>query len=239
MHPPRLADVAGFESLAPQLLDEVYQSKRPWTERMDRAFSRLPAAGVTPEDLLRSVAQAPLPADIARALRLVHETPGAVSCILSDSNTLFIDAVLAENGLADVFEAGIQTNPATIVDVSPAAGEASSEPVAAARRISVRPFCPAVRRPHRCSDCSANMCKGELVRETMARHAGGRFCYVGDGRNDFCGCRQLPEGSFALPRAGFPLARMLAREPIPARVAPWGSPAELLASIKNLIGELL
>lgn len=205
---------------------------------MDRALSLLPAAGVSPEQLLGCVAKAPLPDDTALALRLIRDSPRAVSAVVSDSNTLYIDAVLREHQLTDAFEAGIQTNPASIVAVEPSgAVEESAPDRRVLSKLSVSPFCPALHDDHSCTACSSNMCKGELVRELQAKpdFAAATFVYVGDGSNDLCGCRQLRTGSHALARSGFSLAKKLRSAAIPATVTQWDIPRDLLQALKTIL----
>jgi pyridoxal phosphate phosphatase PHOSPHO2 len=229
-------DLVGFASLAPDILArEISGSNLAWTARIDRALALLPAAGVSPEQLLSCVAQAPLPREVAATLRLIRDAPHAVSAIISDANSLYIEAVLRENWLLDAFEAGIQTNPAAIVAATGLGDDSCDASGCVTRRISVSPFCPTLHTPHNCATCSANMCKGELVRELMEKYRDATFVYVGDGGNDLCGCRQLPRGSHALPREGYPLARKLAKIPIQASVANWHSPAALFETVQRVL----
>lgn len=232
-------DTFVFECLAPEILEkEIYLSELQWTARMNHALSLLPAAGVSPKQVLECAARAPLPDDTASALRLIRDCPRAVSAVISDANTLYIDAVLREHKLGDAFEAGILSNPASIVSVeaSTVAEESPSSPRVLSR-LAVSPFCPALHENHGCRACSANMCKGELVRELQARpaYASATFVYVGDGSNDFCGCRQLPSGGRVLARTGFALAKKLESSAVAASVTLWASPLELLQALKSIL----
>lgn len=225
------SDTIPFESLAPHILEEdIRKSTLPWTERMDTALAKLPAAGIQPEDVLDCVSRAIVHADTRAMLALLRECPYAASAIISDSNTLYIDAVLAANGLSDAFGLGIWTNLATFVEMDLECGK---EPTNVTKRLSVFPYSTGDSR-RECS-CPANMCKGAIVRDIMKEHPGVTFVYCGDGSNDFCGAKQLPGGSFVLPRAGFALERKLCRKNIAADVLPWKNGTELRISVEKIL----
>jgi pyridoxal phosphate phosphatase PHOSPHO2 len=157
---------------------------------------------------------------------MVHAAPHAVSAILSDANTLYIDAVLRKANLADAFEAGIVTNPARIL---PQMDDVAS-------RVTVSPFRAASgRAPHQCRACPVNMCKGDLVEGLFARYPDARFVYVGDGTNDLCPSRRLASDGTVLPRVGFALSEALLRTTIEAQVLPWESPVQLRLAIDKLV----
>lgn len=238
-----LQDTIPFECLAPELLErEIYQSRLPWTARIDHALSLLPAAGISPQQVLDCVAKAPLPDETATALQLIRDSSRVVSAIVSDANSLYIDAVLQKHNLEDAFEGGIQTNPASIVSVEATGAAEESAPASRVRsRLSVSPFCPVLHDNHGCAACNANMCKGELVRELQKRpgFASATFIYVGDGSNDFCGCLQLRPGSHVLARAGFALAKRLQGSDIAATVTNWASPSDLLRAINSIVSPYL
>jgi pyridoxal phosphate phosphatase PHOSPHO2 len=226
-------DTFVFERLAPDILDSYIHSgsRSPttsWTSLMDAALELVARRGISADTVLETVSEAPLPVEIRDALALVRDAPHAVSAMLSDANTLYIDAVLTRWGLTDAFEAAIVTNPAHIV---PRTDSLSS-------RVTVTPFhAGSGRPPHVCTACPANMCKGDLFLELAARYPEARFVYVGDGANDLCPSKRLGVDGTVLPRVGYTLARKLATTQVCAQVRPWTTPCQLRESIQTVLSE--
>jgi Putative Phosphatase len=93
-------------------------------------------------------------------MRLIRDEPLAVSAIISDASSLYIEAVLRENRLLDAFEAGIQTNPAAIITATGPRDGSWSASGCVTRRIPVSPFCPTLHTPHDCATCQRKYVQG-------------------------------------------------------------------------------
>ena len=148
-----------------------------------------------------------------KALRAVKAAANTDAIIISDANSVFIDCIVQECGVADVFRA-VLTNPATFDS---------------AGQLSV-----AWHHTHQCQRCrgTPNMCKGEpyinipSLNLLCVHHPPGtilkgylessaeqysRVVYVGDGHNDLCPLLQLTSGDVGVVRKGYSLEKALAR----------------------------
>lgn len=131
---------------------------------------------------------------------------------LSNSNSIYIQAVLEAQGLSDLFDE-IITNP------SRWEGE----------RLRVTRRLPPDGPQHHCTlDCSANMCKGEELDAWVNAHGGrgafDRIVYVGDGHNDFCPITRLEARDIACVRTGRSLEKKVKGDEgksLQARVQYW------------------
>lgn len=147
-----------------------------------------------------------------KAVRAVEAAQDADAIIISDSNSVFIDCILQECGVADVFST-VLTNPASF----------SSEGL-----LSV-----AWHHTHDCQRCKTtpHMCKGEvrvdspslvlLCFDTIigtilkcyfadSAEKYSRVVYIGDGQNDLCPMLQLKKGDVGVVRRGHGLEKALA-----------------------------
>lgn len=161
----------------------------PWTRLMDATLSAAAAQlGATPADVRAAVRALPVDAGLADWLcGAATARRGMEMVIVSDANSVYIAEVLAHHGLTSCV-AEVHTNPA-----------AWDERTGALR------VAPLHAAPHGCHRCPANMCKGQVVRDVLARRravgaAPDAVVYVGDGRGDFCPTVQLLEDD-ALGRA--------------------------------------
>jgi len=222
-------DLIIFERLSPSLLEELRHAPRNptfgWTQLVDTGLGKLSAAGITSHQILEASAAAHFPRATADAIRSIARDPHAQSAILSDANTLFIDACLRKNDLdaASCFQAGIFTNPAVVDDLD---------------RIRVSPFIPLddTARQHGCHSCARNMCKGALLEQlTAGRFVDWRIVYIGDGSNDFCPSKRIGPDGFVFPREGYSLAKKLAASPPEATVKPWGNAQQLQKFIAEVL----
>ena len=150
--------------------------------------------------------------------------------IISDSNSVFIDAILKEHKLAPLFQ--VFTNPARFDEQG----------------------CLHVDMYHRqdwCHLSTVNLCKGHILKEFIRdRQAEGgvsfnHIVYVGDGFNDLCPGLQLrPSVDALMPRVDFKLFKVLKNinendDPVPkshlkASVLPWTSGLDILNHVKSL-----
>jgi pyridoxal phosphate phosphatase PHOSPHO2 len=173
-----------------------------WTQIMQTQLADLAVQqGYSKDDVLqclRSVIMDPILLDALRALRS-SQSPRVVMAIASDANTIFIDEILRSNGLGEGLFEAVHTNPAVWAE-----GDV----------IHVEPYQP-VDAPHSCArGCSANMCKGKILREVREKLGlkdveGLRTIFVGDGTNDFCPSLSLGPNDLVLAREGFALQKLI------------------------------
>ena len=124
------SDTVVFDVLAPPLGVELRALARSvqWTDLMDQMLGRqgafvfvcgfltplsgrrLHAAGFGQEDVVRALHTVALDPALLDALRALHTSGYADLRIVSDANTVFIDAILRHHGAADFF-ARVVTNP--------------------------------------------------------------------------------------------------------------------------------
>lgn len=224
-------DTLVFEKLAPQILESHRAHVRTepgphlWTTLIANGLTSLFEIGKTPAEILSAAAEAPLPADTASALLAIASSPVARSLVLSDANSLFIQACLDKARLPqnDIFEAGVITNPAYIEE----SGNITLHPF-------ISPHDP--DKAHKCLRCPANLCKGEVLQRLVAdEYQGWRVVYVGDGGNDYCPVIRMQEDGVVLVRKGFPLHKKIINAPPKASVRVWETPQDLRRFVNELI----
>lgn len=227
-------DLLVFERLAPDMIEYVIRPRHSrgdlWTNVMDSALGVLAYdRRVNADNVLSTVASARLPTSTRDALCAIRDCPHAAAAMLSDANSLYIAAVLKEHCLEDVFDAGIFTNPARIV-------QASNHCKHNITRVTVTPFNDGVAVPHHgCQRCPLNLCKGELLLKLAEKYTRAIVVYVGDGSNDLCAADKVLHPGYVLPRAGFALHKILAKVRLNANVLPWASPEMLYACVNDII----
>ena len=150
--------------------------------------------------------------EATKALHAVKAAANTDAIIISDANSVFIDCILQECGVADVFRT-VLTNPATF---------------SSGGQLSV-----AWHHTHHCQRCSGtpNMCKGGNPKDCLrilfhvcfplgtilrgyleiSSEEYSKVVYVGDGRNDLCPLLQLNSGDVGIVRKGYSLEKALAR----------------------------
>ncbi|XP_061602669.1 pyridoxal phosphate phosphatase PHOSPHO2 [Cololabis saira] len=225
------------------LPDSVRLSYRKghWTEFMGRVMSHIGEQRVSAEQIRVVMETIPFTAGMPELLSFIAQNKNAVDCIVvSDSNSVFIHWILAAAGLGSAVDQ-VFTNPA---EFGPSGA------------LEVRPH-----HDHACPSCPVNLCKRAVLEEFLARRAAagtgyGRVLYVGDGGNDLCPTAALRGHDVALPRRGYSLEKLLARQevqdqqdqqnkqgaqdgaPLRARVVPWSSGAEVLQELKDAMTAL-
>lgn len=155
---------------------------RGWTQLMDMALGEVHAAGHSAEDIRGSLRRIPIHPGALEAVRAAR-TAGAEQRILSDANTVYIDAVLDDQQLCSAF-AEVATNPARYEESGQLRVRAHQPPGA----------------PHGCELCPSNLCKGAVLDAWLAALAPSRCVYVGDGSGDFCPATRLRAGDVLLAR---------------------------------------
>lgn len=224
-------DTLVFDKHAPQVLEahrtHVRTNPPPylWTTMIGNGLKFLFEKGVTPHEILSTASDAPLPSETASALRAIASSENAESLILSDANSLFIQACLDKAALPhnEIFEGGIITNPSFIEESG---------------QISLHPFIPSddPDKQHRCSTCAPNLCKGEVLQRLMVgQYSGWRIVYVGDGANDYCPVKRISDRDVTLVRKGFPLHKKVLNGPPKASVKVWETPEELRGFAEELM----
>jgi len=167
------SDTFVVERLRPQLMPLFDEPGcESWTALMDRQMAGLFELGVSRQELLACVAAVPAHPGCLAAVQL-GGSKRATQVVLSDANTVFIEAFLEKEGLRGLFREVI-TNTADFDEQG---------------RLHVAPYHTAA--PHGCPLCPANLCKGSVLERLRAELAPERIIYVGDGGGDFCPACEL------------------------------------------------
>ncbi|KAH8298595.1 hypothetical protein KR018_003674 [Drosophila ironensis] len=153
-------------------------------------------------------AMAPVPG-MLRVLRRLARHPSVDLCIVSDSNSFFIDEWLQEYALEHLMHE-VYTNPGCV--------QASGE-------VIVLPF----EEQTQCDLCPSNLCKGCVLRQLIDSGIYRQVLYVGDSCNDLCAMRQLRPKDFACIRRGFELHSKMAAhgKELSCKVVSWRDGHEL------------
>lgn len=239
------SDTFVVEQLCPDLMVRFDNRDRPggppgWTALMDWLMEGLFEKGISRESIIDCVAKVPISDGCLAAVRNAG-TSGAQQMVLSDANTIFIEAFLSHHGIRDLFTEVI-TNPADF----------DSEGC-----LHVRPYHEGP--PHECPLCPSNLCKGgvlERIRSGLSPQT--QIIYVGDGGGDFCPACELHAGDAVLcrappspPHTSFGLHKRIEKlrsgfsfqnrngkaAELTAEVCHWHSGAEVAAIITQLLGE--
>lgn len=168
--------------------DSIKNSEKPWTELMQDVFDYLFEKGRTPVEILDCIASMKLAPGMQNLLFNLPENNDIV--IISDSNAVFIQHILEQQGLYDRIT-HIFTNPANFEDRG---------------RLVVTPY----TEQEACNLCEKNICKWEALKSHVDRVYGtgkvyNRIMYMGDGKNDLCPCLKLSENDTIFARSGFKL----------------------------------
>ena len=174
----------------PELLLKRRRESDCWTDFMGYVFEQVHQAGCSKEEMLEFVAKlVPFPG-LSDALEATTMS-GSTSIIISDSNSVFIDAILQKQGLKHHFS-DVITNPAHFDESG---------------QLRIK-RCHA----HSCPRCShsPNMCKGTLLREYLSANGPySHVIYVGDGQGDVCPSLALGSQDTVVARRGYRLAEVL------------------------------
>ena len=177
----------------PELTSTLLKHKRDsdcWTDFMGYVFEQVHQAGCSKEEMLEFVAKlVPFPG-LSDALEAITMS-GSNVIFISDSNSVFIEAILHKQGLRHYFSK-IITNPAHFDETG---------------QLRIQ-HCHA----HSCPRCthSPNMCKGTLLREYLSANGPySHVIYIGDGEGDICPSLTLESRDTVLARKGFRLAEAL------------------------------
>ncbi|CAK9053397.1 unnamed protein product [Durusdinium trenchii] len=209
------SDTHVVEALHPELMDR-FSSPMGWTQLMDLQVKELFARGVSRARLEATVAEVPVFPGSLDAIRAAHEAK-ASQVILSDANTVFIEAFLQKEGLRHCFS-DVISNPASFDEEG---------------RLHIKPFHDG--EAHDCPLCPSNLCKGSVLQHLLGATSPARVAYVGDGGGDFCPACELRPQDLLLCRAppSDPLKRfgLLRRLEGPAQATRHGGIAQVVAKV--------
>jgi pyridoxal phosphate phosphatase PHOSPHO2 len=181
-----------------------------WTDKMSAALGALHREhGVTADRLREALVGVPF--ENAALVRRLAEREGMRQVIVSDANSVFIEAILEHHGLRECFDA-IFTNPATIAEDG----------------------CVSVAHYHKndsCALCPVNLCKGSVLEAYAAEHNISDVWYVGDGGGDLHPCL-LPVVKHRIARRDYALAKLLTSRGVDHHT--WETPAELAAVFDSI-----
>ncbi|CAJ1363818.1 unnamed protein product [Effrenium voratum] len=220
------SDTYVVEVLRPELMARFSSRTTGWTELMDSQVKELFARGVTRSELEAVVAQVPVLPGCLQAVAVANAAQ-ARQVVLSDANTIFIEAFLKKEGLRRCFS-----------DIISNKAEFDGE-----GRLHIKPF---HAEPPGCALCPSNLCKGQVLRQLLDREGPSRICYVGDGSGDFCPACQLRPEDLLLCRAPpspplkrFGLLDRLTDPPsasqVVAKVVKWHTGEDLLAAVRTFL----
>ncbi|SPO44844.1 uncharacterized protein PSANT_02530 [Moesziomyces antarcticus] len=209
------------EVLCPELRAELQRRKKgeQFTDLCADLLLKLHARGVTPDQLRDALRLLPFHPGVKRAISTLKQTPqpNTTLFLLSNSNTVYINTILAHHNLEGLFDE-IVTNPAHFTPEGALKLERRIAPSAVQHTCSV--------------GCSANMCKGDELEAFLERHGGrdafDRIIYVGDGGNDYCPVKRLRTSDLAFVRKFRGLQTRIAREGgVKAGIKYWNGAWEL------------
>ena len=179
-----------IEQLTPESVPkfrEKYKEGMQWTNLMDFAMGMMADAGVDKGALLARLGKIPFYPEMKAAVRMLHKN-GVKLYVLSDANTVFIDAILSTTGLSGCFS-GVISNPAEFDEKG---------------RLTIKHYHNTRKR------CPVNLCKGQVMEKLILpdrKEQQVLVAYVGDGGNDVCPARRLlvrtifwRERAFVLPK---------------------------------------
>ncbi|TRY62001.1 hypothetical protein TCAL_11536 [Tigriopus californicus] len=198
-----------------------------WTAFMGKVFEFHAQNSVQSEDyrtVLRAMSLVPGMVELIKAIKSDYQ--GQV-VIISDSNSFFIQEILAHQGLDQLVDQ-VFTNHA----------EFDQEGC-----LRIRPF----HEQTHCPFSPKNMCKGDILTQYLdEKRAQGiefeRVAYAGDGTNDFSAMLKLQKTDLAFPRQGDfaigPYMEKVKHErgvQVQAQVIFWQTGLDILTSLKERV----
>ena len=214
----------------PTVVEETYRDvTQQWTAAVDKSLELLQQTKphLKAKDILGCVARVPVLEGMLQAAEYAHQQ-GAKLYIVSDANTMFIDAFLQEQNLEHLFET-VVSNHAFIDDSNNNNNN---------NRLVVRPYHDFTSQPsHGCPFCPPNLCKGGVIQnELQIFQTYDRIIYVGDGGGDYCPAARLRKGvDTILVRQDYPLAKKISQHPIGADCKEWSTGKDVLRMMQELL----
>ncbi|BDA47728.1 probable pyridoxal phosphate phosphatase PHOSPHO2 [Coccomyxa sp. Obi] len=158
----------------------------PWTQLMDASLlAAHKELGRQQQDILEACVSAPFAACMRQAVAKLAAR-GCDLVVVSDANSVYIDAILEHHGLKQHFKE-VHTNTAS--------WEGGA--------LRVRPH-HQDPKPDGCHNCPPNLCKGKVMELLLMQHNYSRVVYLGDGAGDFCPSLRLGPRDFVLSRESYP-----------------------------------
>ena len=205
-----------------------------WTERMNAVFDHMYSKhGIKGIDLLECLKEIKIDDSMISLIKLLKNN-GYQLIILSDANTLFIQTILFQNNLVNLFDK-VYTNEAFIDEKE---------------RLIVKPLNQIYNQdgePFKCSTgfCTSNICKGKIFNDHLANLIIDNFVeikhllFIGDGRNDYCGGLSLNKDHHFCVRKNFNLAKLLSKKEnmvksIRADIIYWESAQDIIEKLMNI-----
>ena len=208
---------------------ERVEMDKEWTARMNAVFEYMFSVHkIDGMKILECLKEIKIDDCMVEFIRALKENDYEL-IILSDANSLFIETILKQNNLANVFDK-VFTNEAAI------GGDG---------RLVVKPLNETYNpngEPFRCSTgfCK-NICKGNILNDYLAKNVNGvglkHMLFVGDGKNDYCGGLRLHEKHHFCVRKDFILEKLLRdaenRSKIKANVVYWRTANDIIKQFKE------
>lgn len=206
---------------------EAQYSNTGWTQYMASIFEYLHSIGVTERDMKQCLHEIPVTDGMEQLLKYCSDQ-NYETIIISDSNSVFIDLILANAQLTDLITR-VFTNPAYFDESG----------------------CLKIEHYHTqdwCDLSTVNLCKGSILQDYVKKRKeeGIQFdsvVYVGDGTNDLCPSLTLKERDFVCPRVDFRLWKKIQKmtsaseadngHKLYAQVLNWNSGLDILNCLKQ------
>ncbi|UJR22846.1 hypothetical protein I4U23_025875 [Adineta vaga] len=165
-----------------------------WTDYMQDKFRQLQRFNITEDDYIQNMQEIPLTTDFSHLIKYLYSISNSHLIIISDSNLVFIEAILKHNQLDHMFK-DIFTNPAYF---------------------NKDEQCLMIEQygQQTCSTCPSNMCKREIIEKYMRTKFSEPIpiLYIGDGHNDVCAANGLKKGDLVCARSGYRMAKELKQQ---------------------------
>jgi 2,3-diketo-5-methylthio-1-phosphopentane phosphatase len=197
------SDTWVFDKLNPKLRAELsvlnsVEYRDRWTALMDHLVGRLTESQeITQQQLRDCLCAVPIFPEVLLAIQLAAQS-GAELAILSDANSFYISTILSHHNISHLFTR-IATNFGEFCE---GGSHCSSVSFDHQPRCHIRPF-HCTERPHTCSRCPINLCKGSVLDEWLGSGHYDHIYYVGDGQGDICPSLRLRNCDTLLCRQDF------------------------------------
>ena len=178
-----------------------------WTERMNAVFQFMfENHHVREKHIINCLKEIQIDSSMVSLFKVLKQNEFEL-IVISDANSIFIDTILEENRIANLFSK-VFTNPAQFDEFG---------------KIKVTPFNQIFNQngdAFQCETqiCARNMCKGRILKHYIETNASSsdskaNLIYVGDGTNDLCPGLHLKETDYYFVRKNFSLDKLLKRDP--------------------------
>ncbi|CAF0844745.1 unnamed protein product [Brachionus calyciflorus] len=224
----QLSEVDLRRHILPYSIEELYAVYN-WPTRMNAAFDHMSyELNCQKDEILDKIKQIKIKESMKNLLRTLVAR-GYSLHIVSDANKLFIEIILKENEISDLFEGRIKSNEA-FVDKK---GILKIRPYYLDNKSDKLPY----NCIYCCEDCGQpSLCKRDVVKKILECLPNDRHViYAGDGRNDFCPGLELEQNDYYFVRKGYNLDRYLENREylaqIKANVKYWNDANDILSQL--------